>query len=79
MRAAVFFEHGPSEKLQIIDIDIPKMGENDILVKVGSFVLNRLDLWTRNGSPHLKITLPHIGVSDFAGIVEKLGGNVTDL
>ncbi len=76
MKAAVFYEHGSSEKLQIVDIDIPEYGENEILIEVKVFALNRLDIWVRNGSPYLKLQLPHIGGSDFAGIVNKVGKNV---
>ena len=43
-----------------------------------SLALNRLDLWTRNGSPKLNIPLPHIGVSDFAGVVDRVGTSVVE-
>jgi NADPH:quinone reductase-like Zn-dependent oxidoreductase len=34
--------------------------------------MNHLDLWVRRGLP-IETTMPHIGGSDIAGVVEALG------
>ena len=34
--------------------------------------MNHLDLWVRRGLP-IEITMPHIGGSDLAGIVDAVG------
>ena len=77
MKAAIFRNHGPIENLEIAEIDKPIIGENEILLKVKVAALNRLDLWVRNGSPALKIPLPHIGGSDFAGIISVVGSKIS--
>lgn len=77
MKAAIFRNHGPVENLEIAEIDKPIINDNEILLKVEVAALNRLDLWVRNGSPALKIPLPHIGGSDFAGIISEIGSKIT--
>ncbi len=79
MRAALIREHGGIEKLEIADVEIPNIDEDEVLIEVKSVALNRLDVWVRNGSPALKIPLPHIGGSDFSGIIHKIGNKVTAL
>ena len=77
VKAAVFFAHGGPEVLQIADVPVPEYGDNDVLIKVKAFALNRLDLWSRDGLPTLKLEFPHVGSSDFSGIVEEVGLKVT--
>ncbi|MHA2170762.1 MAG: zinc-binding dehydrogenase [Candidatus Kariarchaeaceae archaeon] len=79
MKAAIFREHGPVENLEIAEVEIPTIGDQDILVAVKAVALNRLDIWVRNGFPALKIQLPHIGGSDFAGIVQATGKDVKNV
>lgn len=76
MKAALFENHGSAEVLQIKEVETPVVGPKDVLIRVHSFALNRLDLWTRNGSPQLKIPLPHVGGSDVAGVIDKMGSSV---
>ncbi len=77
MKAAIFRTHGPLDNLEIAEIDKPVIRDREILMKVKVAALNRLDLWVRNGSPALKIPLPHIGGSDFAGIISEVGSKIT--
>jgi len=42
-------------------------------LKVRAFALNRLDIWSRQGAPGLKMVFPHVGASDFAGEIEDMG------
>ncbi|MCY3410939.1 MAG: zinc-binding dehydrogenase [Candidatus Heimdallarchaeota archaeon] len=79
MRAAVFHEHGPATNLKIEEIQEPNMGDHEVKIAVKAFSLNRLDIWTRKGSPVLKIPLPHIGASDFAGEVIAIGKDVKNV
>ncbi|OLS16853.1 MAG: Alcohol dehydrogenase [Candidatus Heimdallarchaeota archaeon LC_2] len=76
MRAAVFFEHGSSDKLQISEIELPPLKANEVKIGVKAFALNRLDIFTRNGHPSLKLPLPHVGASDYSGIIIEVGENV---
>lgn len=77
MKAAIFRNHGPIENLEIAEMEKPKIGDDEILLKVETAALNRLDIWVRNGSPALTIPLPHIGGSDFAGIITEIGSKIT--
>jgi NADPH:quinone reductase-like Zn-dependent oxidoreductase len=50
----------------------PPPGPGEVRVAVAAVALNHLDLWVRRGLP-LSIELPHVGGSDFAGVVEAVG------
>lgn len=76
MKAAVFHEHGGPDVLRIEDIPPPVPRSGEVLLRVKAAALNHLDLWVRRGLP-MEITMPHIGGSDIAGVVEALGPGVT--
>ena len=73
MRAVFFREHGGLEKLEQGYLPEPVLGPGEVLVRVKACALNRLDLWTRQGMPGVKIPLPHILGCDIAGEVVRLG------
>ena len=79
MKALAIYEHGGIDKLQITDLPKPMIGPDDVLINVKAIALNRLDLFVRNGSPALKLALPHIPGSDAAGIIAEVGANVRGL
>ena len=78
MKAAVYREHNkdPRQVVKIEDIDTPKIGVNEVLIKVEAASYNYNDLWGIWGEP-IKIPMPHISGSDIAGTVVELGENVT--
>src|SRR5436309_14977692 len=57
----------------------PQIGADEVLVRVRACALNHLDIWVRNGLPGLQIEMPHIGGSDIAGEVARVGANVKKL
>ena len=71
MKAIRIHQHGGPEVLQIDDIDIPKPSPGEVLIKIKTAALNHLDLWVRKGMPG--VPLPIIPGSDGAGIIEKMG------
>ena len=77
MKALCFYEHGDLDVLQYADVPNPTPGKGKVLVQVKACALNHLDVWVRRGWPGLKLDLPHIGGSDVAGVVTKLGQGVT--
>lgn len=77
MKAAVFYEHGGPEKIQIADVPKPQIGRSDALIQVKACALNHLDLWVRRGLPSLETKLPFWSGSDVAGIVAEVGADVT--
>lgn len=79
MKALAIAEHGGIEKLKIMDLPKPAVGADDVLVNVRATALNHLDLFVRNGSPALKLSLPHIPGSDASGVIAEVGANVRGL
>jgi NADPH:quinone reductase-like Zn-dependent oxidoreductase len=77
VKAAVYKGHGSSDVIEVIDVEMPKGGDTDVIIQVKAFALNRLDIWTRTGLPNLEITFPHVGGSDLSGIIHWVGNNVT--
>jgi NADPH:quinone reductase-like Zn-dependent oxidoreductase len=75
MRAAVFSEFGGPEVVHLQEMDLPEPGPGEVRLAVKAAAMNHLDLWIRRGLP-LKITMPHIGGSDIAGLVDAIGPGV---
>ncbi len=76
MKAAVFRSHGGPEVIEIADLPVPQPAAGQLLLRVRAAALNHLDLWARRGLPGLQLEFPHIGGSDMAGTVERLGAGV---
>jgi len=72
MRAAIFHEHGGPEVVRIEEVPAPDPGPDEVRVRVRASALNHLDLWVRRGLP-IETTMPHVGGSDVAGVVEAVG------
>src|SRR5512142_1996320 len=79
MKALAIYEHGDVDKLQIADLPRPTIGPDDVLINVKAISLNRLDLFVRNGSPALKLSMPHIPGCDAAGVIAEVGSDVRGL
>ncbi|MBI3183759.1 MAG: zinc-binding dehydrogenase [Myxococcales bacterium] len=79
MKAVAFDHHGDESVLTVRELPEPRVGANDVLVRVRAVALNHLDIWVRKGWPGLKLQMPHVLGSDVAGVVERPGPEVTDL
>ncbi len=77
MKAVLFQTHGGLEVLNYTDFPTPEPGEGQVLVKLEVAALNRVDIWTRNGWPGIKLEYPHIPGADGAGTVAGLGTYVS--
>ena len=75
MRAARFHENGGPEVIWVEDVPVPDPGPGEVRLQVGAAALNHLDLWVRRGLP-IETTMPHIGGSDIAGVVDAVGPGV---
>lgn len=73
MKALYYDEQKGYQGIKIGDVPDPEITENEVLVRVGAFSLNHLDVWVMGGNYPVKIPLPHIFGSDASGIVEKVG------
>jgi NADPH:quinone reductase-like Zn-dependent oxidoreductase len=73
MKVVLFHLHGGLEVLEYTDFPTPEPGQGQVLVKLEAAALNRVDIWTRNGWPGIKLEYPHIPGSDGAGTIAGLG------
>lgn len=76
MKAAFFRAHGGLDNLEFGDLPDPEPPEGWVRVRVKACALNRLDIFVREGWQGLKLEMPHIGGTDLAGVVDKLGSGV---
>jgi len=65
MKAVRFHEHGGPEVLTFEDVPDPRPAAGEAVVR--ACALNRLDIWKRQGMPHVTVPMPHISGSDVAG------------
>lgn len=84
MKAAVYYNYGPPEVVSIKDIETPSPKNNEVLIKVHAGTVNRTDsgfrsaeyfisrFWTGVFKPN-----SHVLGNEFAGVIEKIGSNVT--
>jgi NADPH:quinone reductase-like Zn-dependent oxidoreductase len=78
MRAMAFARTGGIDVLEPMDLPVPPVGPDDVLVRVRACGMNHLDLWTRQGLP-IQIPMPHIGGCEIVGEVAQLGPAVKRL
>lgn len=76
MQAVLFDTHGGPEVLQYKETPTPQPGQGEVLVRLHTAALNRLDLWVREGWPGIRLSYPHIPGADGAGEVAALGEGV---
>ncbi|OLB81367.1 MAG: alcohol dehydrogenase [Actinobacteria bacterium 13_2_20CM_2_71_6] len=84
MRAIRYYRYGSPDVLELQDVDMPVVGDEDVLVRVRAASVNPLDFHFMRGTPYLVraqagLSRPKangLGV-DMAGHVEAVGRNVT--
>jgi NADPH:quinone reductase-like Zn-dependent oxidoreductase len=86
MKAIRFERYGPPEVLELRDVDMPAVGDDELLVRVRAASVNPLDWHFMRGSPYVVrmmagLSRPRASVgklgADMAGSVEAVGKNVT--
>ena len=79
MKAVRFDEYGPVDVLAVRDVPIPAPGPGQVLIRVKAAGINPGEAKIRDGSLHdlWPATFPSGQGSDFAGVVERLGPDVT--
>lgn len=73
MRAVYIETHGGPEVLRVGTLPDPQPGPGEVRIRVAAVALNYVDIWVRRGLPGIPIPLPHVGGSDVAGTVDRLG------
>ncbi|MGC8555560.1 MAG: zinc-binding dehydrogenase [Conexivisphaera sp.] len=74
MKAAIFSVPG-IENLSVADVEAPRPGPHDVLVRVVRAGVNPIDRLTVTGG-RSPTPMPHIPGAEFAGIVEEVGEHV---
>src|SRR5215468_6179906 len=87
MKAIRYYRYGPPEVLELSDVDMPSVGDDEILVRVRAASVNPLDWHFMRGTPYMvrilaglsrpKASATRLG-ADMAGSVERVGKNVTE-
>jgi NADPH:quinone reductase-like Zn-dependent oxidoreductase len=79
MKAVVLHEYGGPDKLQWEDVDDPKPGDREVLVRLTASSVNPVDWKMRSGEvkERFPVEFPGILGRDITGIVRELGPRVT--
>jgi NADPH:quinone reductase-like Zn-dependent oxidoreductase len=76
MRALALTGIGGLDRLRVQEVAAPAIrGPDEVLVRIRSAALNRLDLWMTGGLPNAKPSFPHVVGSDGAGVVEAVAAS----
>ncbi len=79
MKAAAFFETGPTAELKYADVPTPMVGPRDVLVRVRACAVNHSDLDSWKGTSRWEFELPWVLGAEFVGTVAQVGGAVTSV
>ncbi len=84
MKAVVYSEYGTPDVLELQDVDKPSQKEDEVLIRVRATSVNASDWEFLTGKPFYArmfgLFKPGFNIlgSDFAGVVEAVGSNVTE-
>ncbi len=84
MKAIVHTKYGPPEVVKLMEVTKPMPKDNEVLIQVYAFTVNRTDAGFRSAEYFISrfwsgLLRPKYTVlgSEFAGIIEEVGKNVT--
>lgn len=84
MKAIVYTKYGPPEVAQLMEVNKPKPGDNEVLIKVYASTVNRTDSGFRSANYFISrfwtgLLRPKYSIlgCEFAGIIEEAGKRVT--
>lgn len=78
MKAIIIREFGAPEVMNLEEAPTPEPSENQLLVRVKAAGVNPVDTYIRAGQHAQRPNLPYTPGKDAAGIVEKVGKNITE-
>ena len=79
MKAILCTHFGPPSELELADIPAPHAGAGEAVVRIKAAALNFFDTLIIAGKYQHKPPFPFSPASEFAGIVESVGTDVTDI
>jgi NADPH:quinone reductase len=74
MKAIVFEEHGGPEVLQVKELDDPRPGADEVLIRVKAFGLNHADTYMRSGV--WSFGIPVLGIEAVGTVEEDASGSL---
>ena len=77
MKAVLFHEFGHSNVLHVEEIDDPRPGAGEVLIRNRASALNHLDIDVREGISRFPVAFPHILGVEVAGEIVEVGKGVT--
>lgn len=79
MKAFVIHRYSKKDLLQEVDLPLPKVNDNDVLVQIHSTAINQLDIKLKSGAYKMVLPykLPLVLGHDVAGIVTQVGAKVS--
>ncbi|MQS52204.1 NADPH:quinone reductase [Companilactobacillus mishanensis] len=78
MKAAYILKTGNADQIQIGELPMPKINDNEILVKVIAVSVNNVDTFVRSGGFKTEMEFPFVVGRDAVGMIESLGKQVKD-
>jgi NADPH:quinone reductase-like Zn-dependent oxidoreductase len=81
MKTLVLNEFGPAQNLTLVDLAMPDIQDNEVLIKIKAISINPVDVKTRAGSglaARMKEFMPMILGWDIAGTVSAVGKGVKE-
>jgi NADPH2:quinone reductase len=79
MKAILCTHFGPPDELELADIAPPSRGRGEVMVQIKAAALNFFDTLIIAGKYQFKPAFPFSPAAEFAGIVESVGEDVTDV
>lgn len=76
MKAVQFKKYGGPDVLGLIDMDVPQVGEKEVLIDVKAIGVNYADTARREGQYVVPTPLPFVPGAEIAGVVTEVGKNV---
>ena len=78
MRAIQLTEFGGPEVLEMVDVDVPEPGPDEVLIRVSHAGINFADTHQREDSYVAKYELPFVPGGEVAGVVERGAGDLAE-
>ena len=79
MKAVLCTRFGPPQALQLAEIEAPRAGAGEALVRIKAVALNFFDTLLISGKYQHKPPFPFSPGAEFAGVVESVGSGVADV
>ena len=78
MRAAHITQPGaPDESIEIVDVETPEPGPNEVRIRVEACALNHADIFARKGHPEHEEEFPKRTGLDISGVIDETGSDVS--